>query len=530
MTRSRTVVYAVVMLVLRPAELIAQAHPPHATAERIGAVHFETSCAPSTVPEFDDAIALIHSFEFGAAIRGFTRVLEADSTCAMARWGIALSRWGNPMSIGNRTPAALDIGRRASEDANRGADRTTDRERDYIAAVGQLYADYDHTSQRSRVLAYETAMADLVAKQPTDTEAMIFHAIALVAAAPPADKTYANQRSAGALLERLWAVKPDHPGLPHYIIHSYDVPALAARAQLAAEHYAQIAPSAAHALHMPSHTFTRAGLWQASVETNRRSIDAARAEADFGEALHASDYSVYAHLQMRHDAAALAIIKMLPALVRSFDPNAITGAANGVAGFFAEAAIPARYALERRKWTEAEALVPRNSPYPYTEAMTYFAVALGASHTGHVARARAAIDSLAAIRARLSMSGDSYWAEQVAIQHLGARAWLALATHQDTVAVPLMREAATREDATEKSAVTPGPLAPAHELLGDMLRRIGRPGDALAEYRTSLAKEPNRFRTLYGAMRAATAIGDHTARAQYATQLAALTGSATYTR
>ena len=530
MTRPGTVVYAL-FLALSAGRLTAQGHVmPQGPSDRLGSVHFATSCAPSTAPEFDHAIALLHSFEFGAAISGFTRVLDADSTCAMARWGIALSRWGNPMSIGNRTTASLDAGRRAADVATRSAGHANAREQGYIAAVAHLYADYEHTPQRARVVAYEKAMADVVAAQPADTEAKIFHAIALVAAAPPTDKTYANQLAAGALLEELWVIKPDHPGLAHYLIHTYDVPALAGRARIAAERYAQIAPSAAHALHMPSHTFTRAGLWQESVNTNRRSIVAARAEAGYGEALHASDYSEYAYLQMRNDSAAKAIIGTLPALMKDFDPNALVGAANGVAGYFALAAIPARYALERRNWTDAEALVPLTTAYPFTEAMTYFAIALGASHNGHLATSRTAIDSLAAIRDRLRTAGEAYWMEQVAIQHLGASAWLALAEHHDSAAVALMQEAAMREDATEKSAVTPGPLAPAHELLGDMLTQLGRPAEALAQYRATQAREPNRFRTLDGAMKAAAASGDSAASAQYAAQLERLTGSSAYSR
>ena len=530
MPRQRTAVFAM-FFALSAGPLAAQAHVmPQGSSERLGSVHFATSCASSTAPEFDHAIALLHSFEFGAAIRGFTRVLDADSTCAMARWGIALSRWGNPMSIGNRTTQSLDIGRRASDAATGSASRASDRERGYIAAVAHLYADFEHTAQRARVVAYEKAMADVVAAQPADTEAKIFHALALVAAAPPTDKTYANQLAAGALLEQLWAAKPEHPGLAHYLIHTYDVPALAGRARIAAERYAEIAPSAAHALHMPSHTFTRAGLWQESVNTNRRSIVAARAESGYGEALHASDYSEYAYLQMRNDSAARSIIGTLPALIKDFDPNALVGAANGVAGYFALAAIPARYALERRNWTDAEALVPLPTAYPFTEAMTYFAIALGASHTGHLATARAAIDSLAAIRDRLRTTGEGYWAEQVVIQHLGASAWIALAEHHDSAAVALMQDAAAHEDATEKSAVTPGPLAPAHELLGDMLLQLDRPAEALAQYRATQAREPNRFRTLYGAMRAATTLGDTAASAHYAAQIERLTGSSVYSR
>jgi tetratricopeptide (TPR) repeat protein len=380
-------------------------------------------------------------------------------------------------------------------------------------------------AQGARVAAYERAMADLVARQPTDTEARIFHAIALVAAAPPTDKTYANQRAAGAVLDSLWAREPDHPGLAHYIIHAYDVPALASRAAAAARRYAAIAPAAAHAQHMPSHTFTRLGLWPQSIDANRRSIEIALRDGSIGEALHASDYLEYAYLQMRRDSAARAVLGTVPALAARFDPTAITGAAPGSAGVFALAAIPARWTLERRAWAEAATLEPQASAFPYAEAMTYFARALGAAHTGDTATARAAVDWLGAIRDRLTASGETYWAEQVAIEALGAGAWLALAEGRTHDALERMREAATREDATEKSAVTPGPLAPARELLGDMLLSLGRPRDALTEYRATLVKEPNRFRTLYGAMHAARAAGDRASASRYAAQLRTLTGA-----
>jgi hypothetical protein len=474
----------------------------------------------------DRAVALLHSFEFGAAIRAFEAVLVADSTCAMAHWGIALGRWTNPMSVGNRAPALLALGRQASDAATRLAAGATERERGYIAAVARLYDDYEHVDQQTRVAAYEQAMADLVARQPADTEAKIFHAISLVAAAPPTDKSYAQQRRAGAILASLWTAQPDHPGLAHYIIHSYDVPALAPSAAAAARRYADIAPAAAHALHMPSHTFTRLGLWEASVRTNRRSVEVAIRDSSLAEVLHASDYLEYAYLQMRRDSAARAVLDGLPALAARFDPSVVMGAAPGSAGVFALAAIPARYALERRAWTEAASLVPTASAFPYAEAMTYFARALGSAHLGRLAAARAAVDPLGAIHERLRARGESYWAEQVAVERLGAQAWLDLAEGRRADALAHMREAAAREDATEKSAVTPGPLAPARELLGDMLMELGRPADALTEYRRTMAKEPKRFRTLDGARRAASAAGDRAAAAIYAGELETLTGSA----
>jgi hypothetical protein len=435
---------------------------------------------------------LLHSFEFGASIRTFNEVIAVDSTCAMAEWGIALSRWSNPMAAGNRSVAQLEQGRQSADAAIRLAAHASERERGYAHAVSQLYDDFEHKDQRTRIVAYERAMSDLVMRQPADTEAKIFYAIALTAAAPPTDKTYANQLKAGSILEPLWAKQPNHPGLAHYIIHTYDNPALADRARAAAQRYASIAPSAAHALHMPSHTFTRVGMWEESVNANNRSMKVALSNGALGETLHASDYAMYAYLQMGKDSEAKAILDGLPALAARFNPNAVTGAAPGSGGVFALAAIPARWVLERSAWPEAAALEPKASAYPYTEAMTYFARALGASHTGDFAKASSAIDSLASIQQRLTAKGEGYWAEQVAIQNLEAQAWLDHAEKRETEALTRMREAAAREDATEKSAVTPGPLAPARELLGDMLMELNRPAEASVEYRATLQKEPNR--------------------------------------
>jgi hypothetical protein len=493
MTRS-PVTIAVALLSLSSFDALTQActNAGGTGDGRLGTVHFATTCSASVAPQFDRAVALLHSFEFGASIKGFDAVLASDSTCAMAYWGIALSRWTNPMAPGNRPVAVLKAGREAASAAQRLSAHASERERGYIDAVTTLFSDYEHVDQRTRVAAYERAMGELVMRQPADTEAMIFHALSLTASASPTDKTYANQLKAGAILEPLWEKQPNHPGLAHYIIHTYDAPPLAARARAAAERYASIAPCAAHALHMPSHTFTRLGMWSESANANAQSMTVALRDGSMAEALHAADYEMYADLQMGKEAEAKALLDGLPAIAARFDPVAITGAAPGSAGVFALAAIPARWALERDAWAEAAALEPHASAFPYTEAMTYFARALGASHTGDLERARAAIDSLASIEQRLRASGEGYWAEQVAIERLGARAWLDLAEHREGEALTHMREAAAREDLTEKSAVTPGPLAPARELLGDMLVVLRRPGEAGAEYRATLAKEPNR--------------------------------------
>lgn len=499
-----SILIAAILSVFAPAPAYSQqhTHPPAGAAEKLGTVHFPTSCSPSVAPKFDRAVTLLHSFEFGASIRAFNEVVAADSTCAMAHWGIALSRWTNPMTAGNRPVALLGQGRQAYDVAARLGAGTgtgtgvTERERGYIHAVGRLYDDFENKDQRTRIVEYERAMGELAAKNPSDTEATIFHALALAASALPTDKTYANQLKAGTILESLWEKQPDHPGLAHYIIHSYDYPPLADKARAAARRYATIAPSAAHALHMPSHTFTRVGMWDESIATNDRSMSAALSTGSIAEALHAADYAMYAYLQLGKEQEAKAILDGLPALTAKFDLTAITGAAPASAGVFALKAIPARWVLERRAWAEAAALVPRASDYPWTEAMTYFARSLGATHTGDLAKAKASVDSLSSIQQRLAAKGEAYWAEQVAIQHLTAQAWLDLAEGRETGALRRMREAAAREDATEKSAVTPGPLAPARELLGDMLAELKRTAEARAEYLATLEKEPNRRHAL----------------------------------
>src|SRR6478609_7447169 len=298
------------------ARAIAAQEPAHNAdhAESIGTVHFPTSCAPAAAPRMDRAMALLHSFEFGATLKALDDVLASDSTCAMAYWGIALARWSNPMAAGNRASAVLAQGRAAAATAQRLASHASERERGYIRAVSHLYDDYEHTDQHTREVAYERAMAELVAAQRADTEAKIFHAIALVATALPTDKTYAKQIEAGRILEALWAKQPDHPGLAHYIIHAYDVPALAPRARLAAQRYAMIAPSAAHALHMPSHTFTRVGMWRASADANARSMQVASRSSSIAEMLHAADYAMYADLQLGRWRDAKTILDGLPAL------------------------------------------------------------------------------------------------------------------------------------------------------------------------------------------------------------------------
>jgi len=492
---------------------------PLAQEHHLGTVRMKNSCSTLVQDQFERGMALLHSFEFGPAIETFTATTKADSSCAMAYWGIAMARWTNPFAAMVRTPAQLQAGLEAIT-AGEKAGAWTVRENEYVAAAKNLFADYQTKDQPTRLAAYEKAMAALAAKYPDDIEATIFWALSLAAAAPPTDKTYANQLKAAALLEKLLPQNTNHPGITHYIIHSYDTPALADRAVAAARRYSTIAPDSAHALHMPSHTFTRVGAWEDSITSNTASAEAARKANNVGETLHATDYLAYAYLQTGQDAKVQAIMKQLPAMAAQFDPTKIEGAASGAGGTFAIAAIPARWALEHRDWKAASALAaPATTRYPYTEAMTHFAKALGASHANALADARNAIAAMDAISKNLAQAGEMYWSSQVAIQKDGAAAWVLLAEGKSAEAVAGMRAVAAREDATDKSPVTPGPLAPARELLADMLLDLKQPADALAEYRAVLKKEPNRFRAIYGAAKAAAASGDKAAAHGYYQQL-----------
>ena len=500
---------AVLVCVLLAVSVSAQQHDHGATAaEKLGTVHFATSCSAAAQPLFNRAVALLHSFEFAHAVQGFTATLKTDPSCAMAEWGIALSRWSNPFAADIRPAAPLLQGREAVTRA-RALGPKTPRETAYVDAVSRLFENFETVDQRTRVVAYRDAMASLSAANPADTEAAIFYALAIAAAAPPTDKKYEDLRQAGAILEKIIAAQPDHPGLSHYIIHSYDVPPLAPKALEAARRYAKIAPSAPHALHMPSHTFTRVGAWQESIETNIASGEASRRDGATAEELHTMDYRTYAYLQTAQDQAARTLIDGLPEVKARFNPDAIGSAAPGSAGVFALAAIPARYALERGAWTDAAKLVPQPSRFPWADALTYFAKALGAARSGDAATARSAVATLQTITERLKEQKELYWAEQIEIQRRSAAAWLALLEGRKTDALSEMQAAAAQEDGTEKSPISPGPLAPARELVGEMLLQLNQPAEALKEFEATLKKEPNRFRALYGAARSASLAGDH---------------------
>lgn len=488
---------------LAPAAAWAQAeqHQHSGMAPKdIGTVNFETSCSPAVKTRFNEAVALLHSFWFQESRDIFNDVLKQDANCAMAHWGIALTYWGNPFA-GQRSPQVIANGK-AAIDKGLATGTPTPREKGYIEAVGILFSSSDVTTQRQRVLDYEKAMGRLSVANKNDVEARIFWALSIAQAASPTDKTYARNLQAAEMLEPMFKQMPNHPGLAHYIIHSYDVPMLAPKALGAARSYAGIAPVVPHALHMPSHTFTRVGYWKESVDSNAKSAEVAEKTNGIGEAMHARDYMTYAYLQMGMDTQAKENVGHAIRLA------SMGGGAQGAAGAgpntFALAAIPARYAMERQQWAEAAALEPRPAPNtPYTEAITHFVRAIGAARAGRPVDAAKDVERLAALRDREIEMKDEYWASQVDIQRRGADAWVMFAQGRKDAAIAQMRETANMEDLTDKAAVTPGPIAPARELLGYMLLENNQPKDALVEFEAVMKKEPNRFLAIYGAGKAA---------------------------
>jgi tetratricopeptide (TPR) repeat protein len=468
--------------------------------EQLGKVAFANSCAPAVQAEFNRAVALLHSFWHPAAIKAFNDVAQRDPSCGIAHWGVAMAVLGNPFAW-PPAPKALADGTVALQRA-RAAGTRSQRESDYVAALETLYRDHETVDHRTRAVAYEKAMEQLAARYPEDREASVFYALALNATALPTDKTYGQQLKAAAILERVFAEQPDHPGVAHYLIHSYDYPPIAEKGLAAARRYATIAPSAPHAQHMPSHIFTRRGLWQDSIQSNLAS--AAAAEDDFNR-FHAWDYLAYGYLQLGRDRAARGVLDQILSVTKPNVQHFVTG--------FALAAIPSRYALERGQWAEAAALQLQPADFPWSrmpqaEAILVFARGLGAARSGKVGQARQDEARLAALRDALLAAKVGYWADQVDIQRLVVAGWIARAEGRGDDALQLVRAAADREDATEKHPVTPGPIAPARELLGELLLELGQPAQALREFEASQRKEPNRFRGYHGAAQAAELAGD----------------------
>jgi len=515
-----SVLAAVVASLTLVASVWADADPANRTGdpEQLGRVHFKTSCSAEAQKQFERALAMLHSFFFPETVKAFTAIPATDPSCAIAYWGIAMSQRPNPL-VGPFDAATLKRGLDAIEKGEAIGPKTQ-RERDWLAALKEFYKDYDKVDQDTRTRNYEKAMEQLAAKYPDDVEAKIFHALAL-------NETFDHKSmepllKAIAILEPIDKKYPDHPGVTHYLIHSYDFPAIARRGVPAANKYAKIAPSAPHAQHMPSHIYSMVGMWEESVMSNWRSVVVAndyvakaKLDGTLGGVPHAYDFMAYAYLQLGQDMKARGLIQDTMGMKK------IIGVPLG--GATARAAVPARYMLERQDWQGAAQLQPLGTGYPMAEAITHFARAVGAARSGDTAAAQADIEKLKEQRATLEKAGQGYWAGQVEIQVLGAQAWTAAGQGNRSDALKFMRAAADLEDASEKHVAMENRLYPMRELLADMLLAQGEAAGALKEYETALKNAPMRLRGFYGAAKAAEASGDAKKAREYFEKLARLT-------
>jgi len=491
------IIVAVLSLALRAQADETHAGHVHSAGDpaELGKVSFKVACTPAGQKQFNLAVAMLHSFWYEESEKAFEKVLEVDSSCAMAAWGIAMSLYHPLWEPPKDAARVLSLLEKATSQAK------TQREKDYLAAIELVYKDADTIPLAERAKLWEQAMERLHRSYPNDLEATIFYALALQATAPPTDKSYANQLRSGKLLEKVLPRTSRHPGVAHYIIHAYDYPALAPRALVAARAYAKIAPAAPHAQHMPSHIFTRLGLWQESIASNLQVIATSKAYAErvemhatYDEQLHGMDYLAYAYLQLARDDQARQVLDELAGITKVYPENFKTA--------YAFAAVPARYVLERRQWGDATALAVRPSKFPWTDAITHFARAYALARANHLAEAKQSLEALTAIQKEL-VTKNKFWADHVEVQRRAAAAWIAHAEGRDKEAVELARAAADLEDSTEKHPVTPGAVVPARELLGELLVEIGEYAPALTSFETALATAPNRMGALYGAARAA---------------------------
>jgi tetratricopeptide (TPR) repeat protein len=471
-------------------EALAAEHE-HPVPEKLGTVQFPTSCSSKEQKSFERGVALLHSFAYSAAEKAFGDVAKADPKCAMAHWGIAMTYF-HPLWPPPLPEETVARGREEIERARQLGG--SDRERAFIEALSFIYAQ-DSVPYRDRVNRYTAAMGKLAERNPDDAECQIFYALALVATAPPTDSTHSNQKKATALLEPLFRKYPQHPGIPHYLIHAYDNVEMASRGVEAARIYAQIAPSAPHALHMPSHIYTRLGMWQESIASNTAARKAAREENDIGEELHAMDYLIYADLQLGRDQEAGQVLDDLRKMA-GLSPKYFKVA-------YAASAMPARYAIERRKWDEAAELAPMPDALPQAAAITAWSRAVGFARGKQVGPARAEIAKLTSAYEQMRTAGDEYWATQIHAQLNSALAWINYAEGKRAEAIKLMRAAADEEDAVEKLPVTPGAIVPAREQFGDLLLETGDAKAAVKEFNSAFAQAPRRRGTLMGMARVA---------------------------
>ncbi len=495
--------------------------------DQLGEVSFPVSCNAAAQQEFNRAMALFHSFWFDPAKAAFAKVLQHDHECGMAHWGIAIMSMGNPFTWPTN-PNSTKAGAPAAAEAGR-VGAKSERERDYIAALSAFFKDWETTEFRPRAVAFEKAMEGVAAKYPEDVEAQILYALALNITALPTDKSFANQMKAASILEPLFNRYPNHPGVAHYLIHTYDYAELAEKGLPAARAYGAIAPAVPHALHMPSHIFSRLGLWKEMVDGNRASYLAAKGELKektlgIGayDALHAMDYMVFGELQQAQDKAAKQLVDEAGAIRKVNVENVVAA--------YAFAAMPARYALERGEWKQAARLTlsPPDlswSKFPQAESILVFARGLGAARSGDVAAARKDLERLQALKVAMTTAKMGYWPGQTDFQIKTVNAWIALAEKRNDEALQLMRAAAEAEEASDKHPVTPGNVVPSRELLGEMLLVLQKPKEALAEFERSLRRDPNRFRSIFGAARAAEAAGNHQIAREYYAKLQSLTAA-----
>jgi tetratricopeptide (TPR) repeat protein len=480
---------------------------------QLGRVKFANSCDAKVQAEFERGVAMLHSFWFSAGEKTFRDVLAQDPSCAIANWGIAAILMSNPLAGAGASPKGAAVAQEAIDQGRRVSPKTQ-RERDYIEAVAAYYEDWSNRPERVRQQARAKAFEELAARYPDDDEARIFSALYITSTHSQADQTFAAYLKAAAILEKQFVKYPDHPGVAHYLIHSYDAPPIAKQGLPAARRYASIAPAAPHALHMPSHIFTRVGAWEDSAATNIRSAAVAKKGVnESAEAYHATDYTVYAYLQLARDADARREMEEALKVTTGILP------AQQFIAQYSMAAMPARYAMERGAWREAMQLQPQPSKIQFADAITYFARALGATRSGDVAAAEKDAEELARLHKELQDAKNNYWATEVEIQRLAIAGWIALAKGNQDDAHKFMRAAADLEDKNDKHPVTPGRIVPARELLGDMLLELKQPAQALKEYEASHVREPNRFRGFYGAARAAEGSGDRRKAADYYAKL-----------
>jgi tetratricopeptide (TPR) repeat protein len=490
--------------------VVALVVPAAAQQEKLGKVTFPTSCDAKVQAQFERGVAMLHSYWFTEARKVFENVLQQDPTCAIAYWGLAVNYLGNSLAA---PPSPKDAAAAAEAlEKARTIGAKTQRERDWIEAIGVYYRDADKTPVSARLAAYTKAMEQMTQRDPDDFEAWTYYALTLQASASKSDKTYANQLKSAEILERLFRQNPEHPGVAHYLVHAYDYPPLADKGIKIAVAYGRIAPAAPHARHMPSHIYSMVGMWEESIASNRSAIEI---QPDY---YHATDFMVYAHLQLAQDAKAKALVDPIAAMPR------LSGGA--VPGFTALAAVPARYVLERGDWAGAAALPVVSTGWPQADSLVRFTRGLGMARTGDLAGAKREIQAMQELRAALEKSNQSYWADRTEEQMLAVSGWVALAEGSRDEALKFMRGAADNEDASVKHVAMENRLYPMRELLGELLLQQGQAPAALREFEAAIKENPNRYRGLYGAARAAEMAGDRPKAVGYYEKLVALASKA----